>query len=840
MYILGENASGNYFITSADDRFPAILGYGDYFSDSIPPAMKWWLSCYTEIISALLDSEAEEEYVFQSPTNEKREAIAPLLKTRWNQGEPYNLYSPSVEINGIAEKCPTGCVATAMAQVMKYHNWPQKGSGKSTYDWTDRNGRRHTFSTDFSEYVFNWDEMLESYDTTSNGDASATPNYTDSQAKAVAQLMYACGMAEKMNFDPMGSGAQTADIPHSLTEYFNYSNDVRFKMRAFSKTSEWEQTIYESLRDYGPVIYNGRDDWGGHSFVCDGYDGNGYYHFNWGWGGMSDGYFLFFQLNPSDQGIGSFEGGYNLDQNIIYNIRPAKEGESSARQPIVVQAGGNLIGENSAATYGACFLTTSNATGNLWDGFANNSSETINGVFAVRVIDNEQNATIFKGQEFTDFKPGYLYANIHADIAGLSMGEYTVYAGMILDGSEEFVPFEYPAGCRDHTKMLIGRDGSIMVSNDTQNVAAEAVVTHIDLPDEITRGKTLDLKFHMANLDSDLDYNAYTRGIIRDNKGDKAYSFLSYTSIPGGYSVKFPMTLSLPFPEGEYSLEFESADGKKISRSFNFTINDPFTESSSKGIRVCDITYVSGYEPMLCLKVSFIVPAPSDDYYDYYVKIFDGDMTYLDEYMCHSDTRFELAAPNSIYSMSYQMIESVSDLYYVKAYKRMRHTSDKEPARGEETEISKMFKIDLNDSFVPQIEEIQLLDVPETVKKNTTHRLRADIYPAEFANSRLFWTSTNENVLTVDDDGLIKAVGEGTAKIVVSSVNGKFDYCRIIVKGDNASLPESVIQDGETIEAVYSISGLKLLEKASWSDIHNLPDGIYIIRTSNGVLKLAK
>ena len=838
IYIFGEKSGNGYVITSADDRFPAILGYSDSYSDSIPPAMRWWLNSYAENISRTLDTESEATVCSRYSAPEKREPIAPLLKTKWNQGEPYNLYSPEVEINGTKEKCPTGCVATSMAQLMKYHNWPPKGKGFSSYDWTDRNGNRHTFATDFSEFVFNWDEMLDSYETQTNEDSSTTPLYTDAQAEAVAKLMHACGMAEKMNFDPWGSGAQTADIPHSLTEYFDYSNDVRFKMRAFTTTPDWETTIYESLRDYGPVIYNGRDDWGGHSFVCDGYDGNGYYHFNWGWGGMSDGYFLFFGLNPSNQGIGSFEGGYNLDQNIIYNIRPPKNGESSVKQQIVIQAGGDLTGESPSAIFGTCSFTTSNATGNLWSGFANNSSETINGNFAIKVIDNERNETIVRGSDITSLQPGSYYSNFHVENKGFAMGEYTVYAGMILKDTEEFIPFEYPVGCRDHVKMLIGKDGYVMVSNDIDITETEIVVSHTDLPHSIERGEVCEFSFYVANLNENIDFNNYIRGIIKDDKGNDIYSFRSLSFVPGGYSVKFPMNMSLPFPKGGYALVFESMNGKKISRTFGFTLTDSFTDSSSSEIRVSNISYLSGHEPMLTLKVSYIVPGPTEDYYDYYVKIFDGDMKYLEEYTLHPDTRFDWVVPNTIYTCGYEMIHSVSDVYNVQAYKRIRYTADRTPASGPEVEISKMFRIDLKAVSASPIEEVRLNDVPETLKINMTYRIGAVIHPSESADNRLYWTSTDENVFTVDDNGLVKATGEGSAKIVVSSENGKFDYREITVRGNEASISDNITHNEGTVEAVYNINGIKVLDRPLWDEIYALPRGIYIVMTEKGVRKL--
>jgi len=124
-----------------------------------------------------------------------------------------------------------------------------------------------------------------------------------------------------MGYGASASGAQSFKLVNAMVTYFKYSADAIYREREAYSTSAWTQMVYDNIRNVGPVIYDGRSIDGGHSFVCDGYDGNGYFHFNWGWGGMSDGYFLLDSLSPESQGIGGAEGGFNYSQGAVFNMR---------------------------------------------------------------------------------------------------------------------------------------------------------------------------------------------------------------------------------------------------------------------------------------------------------------------------------------------------------------------------------------------------------------------------------------------------------------------------------------------------------------------------------------
>ena len=299
-------AEGNGFtILSADDMAVPVLGYSVNESidvNNLPPALEWWLEKQAERIEYAVSNgwnASPRIYAAADMT-----PIEPLVKTKWDQGAPYNDYCPK---SG-GKPTYTGCVATAFAQVMNYFKYPEVGQGSITY--ASSNGR---LTMNFARTMFEWDYMLDDYSFT---------KYTDDQADAVATLMKACGYSVEMMYGTQASGTQSYKLMKAAVEYFNYDKATYYTVRDYYTLDEWSRLIYDNLKNVGPVLYDGMALEGGHSFVCDGYDGNGYFHFNWGWSGMSDGYYVLDALNPDSQGIGGSEGGFNFDQGVVLAMQP--------------------------------------------------------------------------------------------------------------------------------------------------------------------------------------------------------------------------------------------------------------------------------------------------------------------------------------------------------------------------------------------------------------------------------------------------------------------------------------------------------------------------------------
>lgn len=330
-----DGRNDGYMVLSADDAAYPVLGYSDsgsFDTAGMPDAMKWWLSEYAAQLEYVKSKGIDPTSLRPAPRRADRTPIAPQIKTDWDQGEPYNQQCPTY--GGVPTY--TGCVATAMAQVMKYWNYPERGEGSIQYNATTLDKR---LAMNFSRRPFDWDNMLPKY---------VKGAYNDTQADAVAYLMKACGYSVKMDYGTESSGALAMNIANALVKYFNYDGNIDYQLRQYYSSSQWEEMLYNNLKEVGPIMYGGGSRiGGGHSFICDGYSEDGYFHFNWGWTGMSNGYFLLDALNPYALGAGGGQGGgYNFTQDAVLGIQPPT-GKPVQEKEIYLTQCGSLAGEMS-------------------------------------------------------------------------------------------------------------------------------------------------------------------------------------------------------------------------------------------------------------------------------------------------------------------------------------------------------------------------------------------------------------------------------------------------------------------------------------------------------------
>ena len=298
------NFDGGFVVVSADDRYHPILGYsenGSFDYNNAPDGMLFMLGelnreiaqCVAENIPMTSDIACQWSNLEQSGSlsGEKNVAlVGPLVQSKWDQSAPYNMYVP----NGY----PTGCVATAMAQLMKYWEWPVQGTGEHSYQWHGQ-----TLTANFGETTYDWANMLYNYTM-----GSVTPE----NKEAVAVLMSHCGIAVDMNYASDGSGAFSADVPIAINTYFSYSDQATFMNKSGNTYDEWIAILKSNLDQHIPLYYSGQGTDGGHAFICHGYDNDGLFYFNWGWGGAYDGWVLI----DGDK----FE--YNSSQGIVYDYVP--------------------------------------------------------------------------------------------------------------------------------------------------------------------------------------------------------------------------------------------------------------------------------------------------------------------------------------------------------------------------------------------------------------------------------------------------------------------------------------------------------------------------------------
>ena len=455
------NLEQGYVIVSGDDEMTELVGYaenGFFDAENVPPQMQLWLDGYAEYVAAVQSGKAKARKILLSDSPSV--VVEPLVTTKWNQDAPFNNFAPEyTDDNNNTQRCATGCAATAMAQIMKFHNWPEQGVGHYSYEHQSFG----TISSNFSEHVYDWTNMIDRYN---NGE------YSNVQADAVALLMKDCGVSLNMNYGPV-SGASIYSYTPAFKNYFRYSS--RTVNRSGCETAEFTKIITDELQEGRPIIYCGTGEDGGHAFVVDGYDTNYFLHVNWGWGGYSDGYFDMNYMDPAGLGIGGGSGAFKWNQGIVL-ARPLKDGVEPyefIQQLCFVLfndvQGGIFCEQEMPANKGddvtILLRNTANLSGESFFGSLNV------GVFddsgALVTMGNEERIENNNG-ELLEFQSGSLYSvdlPMTLNTAGIADGNYIVRAMSKANGDvwRKFAS----TGCLNMTVA----DGKVYLSAPTPNIS---------------------------------------------------------------------------------------------------------------------------------------------------------------------------------------------------------------------------------------------------------------------------------------------------------------------------------------------------------------------------------
>ena len=333
-YIFNVGEQQGFVVVSGDDRTPAILGYADngsFDANDIPANMQAWLEDYERQISMLDDAPSGDPSPFTlhpSPvTNIPNHApIAPLIQSLWYQDSPYNDLCPIDPYTN--EVSLSGCAATAMAQIMNYYKYPDATKAVIPAYKTDTYGIQMKAIP--KNTAIDWDNMLDVYD----------ENATEVQRQAVAKLMQLCGQAVKMNYTSQSSSAYSNDAALAFFKYFGYDKNLLFKSRYNYIAAEWDELVYHELEEQRPVYMGAHSIYSGHAFIIDGYDHDGLFHINWGWGGRYDGNFLLSVLDRYTEGTEATvtEYGYSCSQNIITGLQKPVETETPDANPAMTSS----------------------------------------------------------------------------------------------------------------------------------------------------------------------------------------------------------------------------------------------------------------------------------------------------------------------------------------------------------------------------------------------------------------------------------------------------------------------------------------------------------------------
>lgn len=455
------NLEQGYVIVSGDDEMTELVGYaenGFFDAENVPPQMQLWLDGYAEYVAAVQSGKAKARKILLSDSPSV--VVEPLVTTKWNQDAPFNNFAPEyTDDNNNTQRCATGCAATAMAQIMKFHNWPEQGVGHYSYEHQSFG----TISSNFSEHVYDWTNMIDRYN---NGE------YSNMQADAVALLMKDCGVSLNMNYGPV-SGASIYSYYPAFKNYFRYSS--RTVNRSGCETAEFTKIITDELQEGRPIIYCGTGEDGGHAFVVDGYDTNYFLHVNWGWGGYSDGYFDMNYMDPTGLGIGGGSGAFKWNQGIVL-ARPLKDGvepyefiQQLCFVPYDDVKGGIFCEQEMPANKGDVVTILLRNTANL-------SGESFFGCLNVGVFD-DSGALVTMGNEeriennngeLLEFQSGSLYSvdlPMTFNTAGIADGNYIVRAMSKANGDvwRKFAS-------TDCLNMTVA-DGKVYLSAPTPNIS---------------------------------------------------------------------------------------------------------------------------------------------------------------------------------------------------------------------------------------------------------------------------------------------------------------------------------------------------------------------------------
>lgn len=606
-YVFNINDNDGFLIAGADDKVAPVLGYSDSGTvdmNNLPPNLKWWLSEYERQIQWMYDHPADYSSAYKAPSRATTASIEPIVKAKWNQYAPYNNLCPMDGDN----RSQTGCVATAMAQIMHHHRWPATGKGETSYSC----GSLGTVSATFEGTVYDWDNMSDEYlvdaQWDDDGNYTPIPKYSEAQANAVATLMYHCGVGAHMYYSASGSGASDWDAEAAFVNYFSYDPET---INIYSPTDfGYEETcekLIAELRADRPVYFAGQSPTGGHAFVLDGWNSEGKAHINWGWGGYCDGYFLITALNP-DGG----KTGYNDYQTFICGIQPP--GGSAVAPYPEFWSEGNFT----------CFTADDGTTHFKGDEgiMYNKSKSTHNFTFTLSFENTESGEVKYmnpqgpvefeSGYGFYDLGDGFYNAGIVTD------GTYKVRLVYKVNDADEwhnvrFVPY-------DESRQFIYavvRDSAVTYSNEAPEVEpteATILVSDWEYAPIMNPNNLNPISFTITNTSDNLTFDQTLLVSFYQREGSINWYFEEVpVKLQPRESRKYDIVfgddpLDKQQKNGEFELCLINEDEKLFSDRLPVTIdseyteNDPAFEGSELNYNIlseedstCEVTYGDDY-----------------------------------------------------------------------------------------------------------------------------------------------------------------------------------------------------------------------------------------------------
>ena len=597
-YVFNNEGGKGFTIVSGDDLMPEIVGYSDqgsFSEENMPENVKSFLKAYEQTLDKVAEGDAKSLQIVDELKARRAEStdvytVGDILlgNIMWDQGDPYNILCPTYTVaNGIEQSCATGCCATAVAQIMRYHKWPKELTVDIPDYTTNIMGQEQQWEgvkVEPEGHTYDWDNMLESYSY-----IEGTPSYTFEQALAVARLMNDVGRAVEMEYGPE-SGAYSNAPFTALTEYFGYDPDlIQLILRETVSLEQWTEILKKDINEKRPVYYFGNSDGGGHMFVCDGYDSNDFFHINWGWGGYCNGFFDITILNPnSNSGIGasSTADGYDMLNTIIVGIQPDNGivDEPLWDLPMLYVE----KTDNHQITKSIRQNQTQKFTISLGLQISNWGSKTFNGEIGFANIDNKGNMTIIDNSQIV-LKPNYYYYNFKLDYA-FPVGKNTVVVVEKPNGSSEWRMVNCASSC-----------AITLIATETELAFAEPEHLSLNvLSEEITAGSG-EVEVEITN-NTDDNYYGRVHVFVTDTKekyeenADKLKPVNVITlGLDKGQSVKRSIELTTTDVNKDFWLTFCDDKGNIVGSSAITTVanSEPTFVITGYSIDGEEITYDS-------------------------------------------------------------------------------------------------------------------------------------------------------------------------------------------------------------------------------------------------------
>ena len=564
-YYIFNRTSGGFIVAPADDTQPAILALideGAYDETKLPDGFKAWISEVTTCGAAKV------------PAQRTASAVSPLLaedQIAWTQTAPYYNDCPKFLYQGYNYETLAGCAAIAVGQIMRYHKFPEQGYGSVNYEsYVNVGGEEIVTNVDrnLDEHTYDWSKIRGNYQYSDTG----TNEERAEVAKFVADVACAC----KMNFDPTASATTDLNVALALKNNFDYDPSLRLVDHSYYSTEEWADLLRAELDEGRPVYLSGAnvtssasgDMLSGHAFVCDGYNADGLFHINWGWGGTSDGYFALTSLNPRSQGAGGSGGGYSFMSNAIIGIQPYCDGEES-------KALLSLSGEYWETSYDA-----ENDGYVVRVNIANVSATDFEGFVALRLMEDDtellapkqlawklgckagSSGTLGKGvnKDFFLTHPTACIELVYAHCAGVN-GASDEQLTQMLEGiaDSEWLPIASREGSPKSLQTFVDAATQKISFGNVADEVYQLRFAGLDADKTPAAGRMVTFTAKVTN-ESDYEYFAPLYLFIYDSAGNQiAYSDYDLHLLPAHSTKKYNFTMTLPsgYSSFRYAMAYE-------------------------------------------------------------------------------------------------------------------------------------------------------------------------------------------------------------------------------------------------------------------------------------------